>query len=69
MLSGEKAAVQLKEWPPAKRRDLLGGAALAAPTECCVVEVRGAGRLHARAQGLVVTRYTGRLQPPATPTS
>ena len=39
MHSGDRAAALLKEWPPAKRRELLCSPRLCAPTECCLVEV------------------------------
>lgn len=39
MLSGDRAAELLKEWPPARRRELLGSPQLCAPTECCILEV------------------------------
>lgn len=39
-LSGDKAAALLREWPPGRRRELLGSRQLAAPTELCLVEVR-----------------------------
>lgn len=38
-LCGQDAAALLKEWGPAKRRELLQSPLLCAPTECCVVEV------------------------------
>lgn len=39
MLSGDKAAAMLREWPPPQRRQLLHSPQLCAPTECCLVEV------------------------------
>jgi hypothetical protein len=38
-LCGQDAAALLKEWGPAKRRELLQSPLLCSPTECCVVEV------------------------------
>ncbi|KAL4457263.1 hypothetical protein ABPG75_012128 [Micractinium tetrahymenae] len=37
-LSGEKAALLLREWPPTQRRELLDSRRLAAPTELCLIE-------------------------------
>lgn len=44
MHCGERAALLLREWPHHKRRQLLSSLELNAPTECCLVEVRGSGR-------------------------
>lgn len=45
MHCGERAAALLREWPPPKRRELLGSRELNAPTECCLIEVRGGTEL------------------------
>ncbi|PRW57568.1 peptide methionine sulfoxide reductase [Chlorella sorokiniana] len=38
MHCGERAAALLREWPPAKRRELLSSPELNASTECCLIE-------------------------------